>query len=216
MKIVNEIDIKSPSLLKVKFGDLLLPTDLDYAFNNTFKKEHVRLVTDGKDSYEHIIRKTHWYSTSEKCVSHSRLMEGLINGSMVILMYQSHLNRKISDLCKDIESSFSGHYADAHIFISGDNCKQSFPLHADQSHNLIIQVSGSQQVFVEQLGLIKLQSGDVLFIPQGYMHQVLTEGRRVSVSIPFICTKRDHEFEINTRSTDKASKIVFSNSKVLK
>jgi len=130
------------------------------------------------------------------------MVEKFIRERVCYLSDASRANKKINSICKQLEKIFPDGAADAHIYFAlNDKAKESFGIHYDYSHNLIIQVegithfkawningNGKERIvnFLESYPNIdiKLNPGDAVFVPKHFYHEAVSITKRLSVSFP--------------------------------
>lgn len=131
------------------------------------------------------------------------LIQKELKEHMCYLRDASRANKKINNLCHELEEALDCS-ADAHIFFSlTDKLSDTFRIHFDTNYNLIISIDGKIRFKawnkketdpkLNKLDLldenplfdIVLESGDCVYIPKHYYHQAIPLTARLSVSIPF-------------------------------
>ena len=134
------------------------------------------------------------------------LVETEIKKNHCYLSDASRANKKINQICKELEKTFIDCGADAHIYFTlSDNLDGGFGIHWDHSHNLIVQVEGStrfllwdhyadqnetnrteQSLSIDPVYDVTLHQGDAIFVPLRSYHCALSQTKRLSISFP-IC-----------------------------
>jgi len=160
------------------------------------------LITDGGNKKNIPMYKPYWSPVhcQDKNIIYSHIQD---NKSFIITGY-SKVNKRISNLCADIERSLDVNVG-AHVYGSRGG-SPSFNIHCDNFSNFIIQASGKTHWKVyknKHTSLIQtrndkpinydileidwegiLTPGDLLYIPNRAYHQALPDGARLSISIP--------------------------------
>jgi ribosomal protein L16 Arg81 hydroxylase len=114
----------------------------------------------------------------------------------------SRVNEKINTVCGELES-ITKLPTDAHIYFDlTDNLNDSFGIHFDMAHNLIVQIEGKSKIrmwnvkeYDENFRIIKnlereplfeivMEPGDVFYAPAHYYHEVKSLTKRLSISFP--------------------------------
>ena len=113
----------------------------------------------------------------------------------------SKASENINKICSQLDT-FNNCATDAHIFYNlSDKLDQGFGIHADGSHNLIVQVEGTTRMEIWDLEDIDnknnikslnippvidviMKPGDSVFIPKRYWHKASSQMKRLSVSFP--------------------------------
>lgn len=113
----------------------------------------------------------------------------------------SKASENINKICSQLDT-FNNCATDAHIFYNlSDKLDQGFGIHADSSHNLIVQVEGTTRMEIWDLEDIDnknnikslnippvidviMKPGDSVFIPKRYWHKASSQMKRLSVSFP--------------------------------
>lgn len=113
----------------------------------------------------------------------------------------SRVNEKINSICAQLEQTFAGGAADAHIYFNlAETPDNGFGIHWDFSHNLIVQVEGESKFqiwdetvvgdrnvsFLKEQPVIDvvMKPGDAVFVPLNVYHQATSLTKRLSVSFP--------------------------------
>jgi len=140
------------------------------------------------------------------------LVNEIIQKYVCYLYDSSRVNVKVNSLCNEIEN-ITGGSCDAHIFFAQSPENESFGIHFDTSHNLIVQIDGQSNMKVwdqsckselEKISMIKfnipdpaissikplidvvMNPGDVVYVPKFYYHQAISLTKRLSISFPHI------------------------------
>jgi hypothetical protein len=144
------------------------------------------------------------YDSDVNSIPYDVLQEHIDQGVMII-NDASRWNKSMNDLCMHIENEFNMP-ADCHIFFSKNpSIQNSFSMHKDPQHNVIVQTSGQTNWRVGSKPFIGnhyprnlefdtlidgdslavdeiLSPGDAVFIPAEFYHQPRNITKRVSVS----------------------------------
>lgn len=129
------------------------------------------------------------------------LLNNAIKENLCLLVDASRVNFKINDICRQLEETFTSGAADAHIYFTLSNdIEDTFGIHWDFSHNLIVHIAGethfrawdlwsSQNRNVDSLPEIPvidtlLNPGDAVFVPKHYYHCAQSKSKRLSISFP--------------------------------
>jgi mannose-6-phosphate isomerase-like protein (cupin superfamily) len=113
------------------------------------------------------------------------LIKKIIKKYTCFIIDCSRVNKKINDLCKNIED-ITKYSTDAHIYFALNKSSKSFDKHKDTSHNFIVQVEGkttfkvwqNDELVIDQL----LTKGDMIYIPKNTYHQAISKEKRLSIS----------------------------------
>ena len=128
----------------------------------------------------------------------------LIQNHSCFIQDASRVNKKINNICLQLEQTFNGD-CDAHIFFNlSNNLQEGFGIHHDKSHNLIVQVAGKSEVKVwnglekdnpEQIVICEIMHpGDAVFIPMDVSHCITSLTKRLSISFPINFNwKKEHQ-----------------------
>ena len=148
-----------------------------------------------------------WYH-DKNCYPPS-ILEGIIERSVCYLTDASRFTFKLNAFAKHLEEEYVRPF-DAHIFICRNvSANHPFGAHFDQQHNIIVQCEGisnwkvwdkiddEQQKKLQESGEnikmnmdgdpildVVMTSGDAIWIPKHYPHQVTSKTGRLSVSFP--------------------------------
>jgi hypothetical protein len=113
----------------------------------------------------------------------------------------SKASENINKICSQLDL-FNNCPTDAHIFYNlTDRLDQGFGIHADDSHNLIVQIEGetrmeiwdiedidnktnTKSIDVSPVINVIMKPGDTVFIPKRYWHRASSQMKRLSVSFP--------------------------------
>jgi ribosomal protein L16 Arg81 hydroxylase len=116
------------------------------------------------------------------------LIKKIIKKRTCFLIDCSRVNKKVNDLCKNIEK-ITNMPTDAHIYFTLNKSNKSFNKHNDTSHNFILQIEGKTNFIVWQDENIilneNLNIGDLIYIPKLMYHQAISKSKRMSISFAF-------------------------------
>jgi len=129
------------------------------------------------------------------------LLDAEIRNFHCYLSDASRVNEHVNSVCGQLEQTFSGGAADAHIYFNlAEVADNGFGIHWDFSHNLIVQMEGETEFkiwedtvvgdrnpqFLNEKPVIDvlMQPGDAVFIPLNVYHQAISKTKRLSISFP--------------------------------
>jgi len=191
------------------FEGLITPEELEIRLNDGVASD-TALAVIGPDGRKLAMDELHQVQPvagwSRAFVRKSRLAEQLASGASIVLHNMSHLNPGVAELIADIEATFPGMSADAHLYISPRASASGYQVHKDlPQHKLYLQVLGStdwtvyrgtdprRSMSVEEASSalevdiqVTLTPGSLLYLPPGVFHRAENPaGPRISLSIPF-------------------------------
>lgn len=114
-------------------------------------------------------------------------LQKIIDNNVCYLRDASRANYKINKVCTELEQIFHAP-ADAHIYFNKNTREMNYDglgRHNDTQHNLITLAQGKIEIKVwddYNENIYKLEEGDVVFIPKGIDHQIISNDSRISVS----------------------------------
>jgi ribosomal protein L16 Arg81 hydroxylase len=196
-EIADELKKEKPALFRNAVQDLFSWSELENLLNLRPFVNADRMKTVNENPYSW--QRQAWM-TDVNCFPPS-LLDGVIRENLCLLIDASRTNHKINTICKQLEDTFIGGASDAHIYFTlSDNVADTFGIHWDFSHNLIVQVAGetefkawdlwsSQDRNVQSLPeppVIEtlLTPGDAVFVPKHYYHLAQSKTKRLSISFP--------------------------------
>ena len=114
-----------------------------------------------------------------------------LSGGTLILTKASLLTPRINLIAGAIERYYEG-AADAHFYCSNEADATSFPAHRDSDDNFLVHAYGDVDWEINRTldnvkgntDLVKLTTGDLLYIPIGLEHQAFPQSKRISISVP--------------------------------
>lgn len=202
-KIKKSIKLVKPAFCKNAFDKFFSWKDLENLLNlRPFVNANRCKIIDFGEERFHVWKQQTWVSDISSFPP--SILESEIKKSHCYLSDASRANKKINAICNELENTFIGGAADAHIYFNvSNNLNGGFGIHWDFSHNLIIQMEGETQfkvwdntVFEDNKSKspkslkekpiidVVMKTGDALFIPLRVYHQALSKSKRMSISFP--------------------------------
>jgi len=183
--ILDKIKLKKPFFLKGVLKNIFSWTDLENLLNLRPFCNDSRFKIAGRP-YQYSWPDEAWLSDINSFPP--KLIDDIINKEVCYVIDASRVNKKINDICNNIESQ-CGWKTDAHIYFSLRVQEYGFGKHNDPRHNLITQVEGKSVINVwsdDDKILIDevMEPGDIVFIPEKINHQIIPKTKRISISIP--------------------------------
>jgi Cupin superfamily protein len=189
--ILKNLQKEKPYFFKNSFQNLFSWDELEFLLNFRPFSSEKRFHHLGKEknfSWKHQAWVTDQTTYPPSLIGH------LIQTHSCYFQDASRANRKINEVCKDLEETFNGD-CDAHIFFNvSDNLQEGFGIHYDSSHNLIVQIEGKSEVKVwdcilendsiEPVIHKTMNPGDAVFIPRNMSHCITSLSKRLSISFP--------------------------------
>ena len=201
---------------KDKFSNLITLEEIEYTINNGCNiNSPMFIIKDGKRQY-YIQQNLKW---SQVALQKSVIKKLLEEKHSFMMMNQTQINKKVSELIDTIESTFTNSHADLHLYISPKTASTGYNAHRDRpQHKIYMQIIGmthwkiykmvkempeettdveekDETVYLEEEKKFTLEPGDLLYMPSGTFHKVRNEeGPRVSFSIPFIIQEEETEY----------------------
>jgi ribosomal protein L16 Arg81 hydroxylase len=165
--------------------------DVNIVFNNSQIMKNSELV--GLDQRKIPLNRLN-YPWQRSVVDRDQIFYGAINGFTVVVLNLSTYNKKIQEICYKLENIFNG-ASDVHLYFSLLTISNSFGIHNDEPHNLIIQTEGEcewkvwntnkkEETYHPPIIHTVLGPGDAVYVPSKIYHQCIPMGRRASISIP--------------------------------
>ena len=114
-------------------------------------------------------------------------LQKIIDNNVCYLCDSSRANKRINTVCTELENIFNMP-TDAHIYFNKNTNEMNYDglgRHNDMQHNLIALAKGSIKIKIwenNKDATYSLDEGDVIFIPKGYDHQIISHTSRISVS----------------------------------
>ena len=114
-------------------------------------------------------------------------LQTIIDNNVCYLCDSSRANKRINIVCAELESIFNMP-TDAHIYFNKKTNEMNYTglgRHNDTQHNLIALARGSIKIKIWENDkdiVYSLDEGDVIFIPKGCDHQIISYTSRISVS----------------------------------
>ena len=196
-EIANELKKEKPALFKGAVQDLFSWDELENLLNLRpfVNADRMKTVKDSPYSWQ----RQAWM-TDVNCFPPS-LLDNVIRENLCLLIDASRANYKINTVCRQLEETFMGGASDAHIYFTLSNTvEDTFGIHWDFSHNLIVHIAGethfrawdlwsSQNRNVDSLPEnpvidTMLSPGDAVFVPKHYYHCAQSKSKRLSISFP--------------------------------
>jgi ribosomal protein L16 Arg81 hydroxylase len=201
---------------KDKFSNLITLEEIESTINNGCNiNSPMQIIKDGVRHY-YIQQNLKW---SQVALQKSVIKKLLEEKHSFMMMNQTQINKKVSELIDTIESTFTNSHADLHLYISPKTASTGYDAHRDRpQHKIYMQIIGmthwkiykiikemleetialeekDEKVYLEEEKNFTLEPGDLLYMPSGTFHKVRNEeGPRVSFSIPFVIEKEKSEY----------------------
>lgn len=198
-----------PLLLEEKFNDIFSWAELENILNLRPFVNSSRFSTVGNHPYS-------WENQawlSDVNTFPPSLMQKVIQERLCVITDASRISHKVNQICSELESFFVNSAVDSHVYFTcAENLDDSFGIHWDTSHNLIIQIEGQTEFKAwdewsarnrnvtslpsEPIINTILNPGDAVFVPKQYYHSAFSKSKRMSISFPI-------NFEQNANSQDR-------------
>jgi hypothetical protein len=142
----------------------------------------LKYISDAQYEWEHIPG----WSTDPSSYP-TELLNKIIRKSVCYILDASRVNKKINNLCKQLED-IKSFPTDAHIYFSlsePDTDLSGFKRHNDEQDNVIVGCEGSLKILVwedEEPNEYILYNGDAVYIPARFDHQIIPLTARISIS----------------------------------
>ena len=201
---------------KDKFSNLITLEEIESTINNGCNiNSPMQIIKDGV-RYYYIQENLPW---SQVALQKSVIKKLLEEKHSFMMMNQTQINKKVSELIDTIESTFTNSHADLHLYISPKTASTGYDAHRDRpQHKIYMQIIGmthwkiykivkempeetlalkekDEKMYLEEEKNFTLEPGDLLYMPPGTFHKVRNEeGPRVSFSIPFVIAEEKREY----------------------
>ena len=201
---------------KDKFSNLITLEEIESTINNGCNiNSPMQIIKDGV-RYYYIQENLPW---SQVALQKSVIKKLLEEKHSFMMMNQTQINKKVSELIDTIESTFTNSHADLHLYISPKTASTGYDAHRDRpQHKIYMQIIGMthwkiykivkempeetlalkekyEKMYLEEEKNFTLEPGDLLYMPAGTFHKVRNEeGPRVSFSIPFVIKEEKREY----------------------
>ena len=154
------------------------------------------------------------------------LLGEILGRQVVHIRDMSRCTEKVNNFCKSLEDEYNKP-VDAHIYIClNPSVEHPYGIHFDYSDNVIVQCEGSSimkvwdkaeqdlianiwgndNIDAEKVNLgdpvmeVEMESGDVIWIPRHYPHEIISNESRLSVSFPMDCDIDERKFNVEDRN----------------
>ena len=173
--------------------DIFTFKELENLFNLRPFVNTERFIITEKNSYSF---QSYSWGTDKNSIPIS-IIKKIIKKDVAYLRDCGRVNKKINNICKELETIFK-QPADCHIYFSFKKNVKGFSKHRDNADNFIVLCEGSLKVEVwnkEKTTKI-MQPGEYVFIPKQIDHRItpLTD-KRLSCSFPVEQCKKEKFFD---------------------
>jgi len=199
-EVLSEIKNLTPKFYKNSFSKIFTWQELENLLNLRpfVNADRCRLINNEGYSWQ----RQNWLTdvnTFPPSLLHKEL-----KSNVCYLMDASKVNESVNSVCKELEETFPGGSADAHIYFTiAETLDAGFGIHWDFSHNLIVQMEGStrmqiwdklaepnfddrsvETLYETPLIDVILNPGDAVFVPMYQYHRAESQTKRLSISFP--------------------------------
>lgn len=187
----------------ISFDDILSLEQLDgYLQQKSFTPPQVRVVNKQNPSLAQEA-----YTPEKAEIPNQKLFNALNNGCSIIINSLESQLPSFGDFCTKLSGDL-GFAIEANIYITPPNNAQGFNIHFDHHHVLVLQLHGEKiwnfydhvvqyptlkwmrsnsinqtQPSTGPKSSIKLQKGDLLYVPRGLQHEAITPSKSTEPSI---------------------------------
>ena len=159
------------------FDDLLTTGDVEALLRRHARRPSFRLVRDGPTiAPSAFTRSVHLGGTTVDDVADvDRVLALVASGATVVMQGLQHTWEPLARVCADLERETS-HRVQANAYLSPARTT-ALRRHADTHDVLAVQVEGAKRWFVDGLGDLVMEPGDVLYVPAGVVHAAGSDDR---------------------------------------